>query len=464
MADLDLGTFIFVFIATIILVLINAFFVAAEFALVSVRPSKVEELIKKTGSRRAKAVKKAIENQDEVISATQLGITMASLGLGYLTGAFIEPIVETFFEDLGIIALLGGLAIGATLAFALTTYMHVVLGELAPKSVALQYPARTSLWVAQPLHWFAMLFKPVIWFFNQTGWFVLALFGVRPIMGHRNVHSEAELKHIISQSSEAGILDERETEILKRTFDLPDTQVRMLMTPKPDMISISLSDSFPDIVSTVKNCGHSRIPVYDGKGEDIIGFLYVKDLLEYLHLSLDQEMTFADEKIDIAELLRDADFVPETMKADRLLELFQTNKRHSAIVVDEFGEIVGLITLEDILELLVGDIKDEYDIEPAEITPLNSITGEMKVNGQTSLDDFNEYFKTELSSEISVTIGGLIIERLGRIPAQNESLRLQDLVFTIEEVTKARIVTINVQKFGDGVETSETISEDSDNK
>ncbi len=456
MADFDLIGFIFILFIALILVLLNGFFVAAEFALVSVRPSKVEEIIKTTGSRRAKAVQKAIDNQDEVISATQLGITIASLSLGFLAGIlehqFLGPVIDGFIDGIEFLAILGTIAVGAIVAFALTTYMHVVLGELAPKSVALQYPLKTSLWVASPLRWFAKIFKPVIWFFNQTGWLVLKVFGIKPLVGHRDIHSEAELKMLISQSSKAGILEERETAILKRTFDLPDTQVRSLMKSRRDMVTISIDDDFTDIIKVVNESGHSRFPVFDENHEKIIGFLYAKDLLNYLELSLDKGSIEYQNEIDISELLRDVDYIPETMRADRLLGFFQNNKRHSAIVVDEFGELVGLITLEDILELLVGDIQDIYDIEPAEIVPSIANDGEMVANGQTSLDDFNEYFKVDLSSDHSVTIGGLIIEKLGRIPEAKEIFKIQGLVFTVNEATKSRIISLRVHPISDDSE------------
>ncbi len=454
MSDFDIIGFIFALILAFLLVLMNAFFVAAEFALVSVRPSRIEELVRKTGSRRAKAVQLAIKNQDEVISATQLGITMASLALGFLAGASIEPVVESLFEalgfityldELGVLVLLGGLSLGALLAFSMTTYMHVVLGELAPKSVALQYPERTSLWVAKPLHWFAVIFKPIIWLFNQTGWLILALFGVRPLVGHRSVHSEDELKLLITQSEKAGILEESETAILKRTFDLPDTQVRMIMTPRYDIRTISITDDFEDIVKTVNDSGHSRFPVFDESREKIVGFLYAKDLLNYLELFLDStEINQKKELVDISQLLRETDYVPETMRADLLLERLQNTKRHSAIVVDEFGEVVGLITLEDILELLVGDIQDEYDYEPAEITTSDENKGESKVSGQTSLDDFNDYFNTNFQSDISVTIGGFIQEKLGRLPIEKEVFKIDDNVFTVDEMSELRIESLLV--------------------
>ncbi len=460
MADFDLIGFILILMIALILVLINAFFVAAEFALVSVRPSKVEELVRQTGSRRAKAVKKAIENRDEVISATQLGITMASLALGFLAGSYIEPVIELFFHDLGLLAIFGGLAIGGIFAYAITTYMHVVLGELAPKSIALQYPVNTSLWIAQPLHWFTFVFKPVIWFFNQTGWLVLALFGIKPMVGHRSIHSEEELKLLISQSSRAGILEESETTILKKTFDLPDTQVRMIMTPRRELFTISISDEFQDIIKAINQSGHSRIPVFDENNDYVVGFLYVKDLLGYMELALEKDENFIDAEVKISELLREVEFVPETMRADRMLTKFQEKRVHSAMVVDEYGEVVGLITLEDILELLVGDIQDEYDSEPDEITPLEGGNGDSKVNGQTSLDEFNEYFGTNLSSDISVTIGGLVIEKIDRIPIKNEIIKVGKLIFKVEEVTPLRIVHLRVSHAPEEVDETKNPSND----
>ncbi len=458
MAEFDLLGFIFILLLALFLVLINGFFVAAEFALVSVRPSKVEELIQKTGSRRAKAVQKAIENQDEVISATQLGITMASLALGFLAGSYIDPVIELFFHDLDFLAVFSGLALGGIFAYAMTTYMHVVIGELAPKSIALQYPAKTSLWIAQPLHWFTSLFRPIIWFFNKTGWLVLAIFGIKPLVGHRSIHSEDELKLLISQSSTAGILEEQETAILRRTFDLPDTQVRMIMAPRRDMVTISMTDDFANIVKKVNKSGHSRFPVFDSAHESVLGFLYAKDLLEYVELAFEKDIKFEDtlEDINITELLREADIVPETMRADRMLTTFQERKRHCSVVVDEYGGVVGLITLEDILELLVGDIQDEYDIEPKEIIPVGGgLNGESNVNGQTSIDDFNDYFKTNLDSDISVTIGGLIIEKMGRIPIENEKIRVENLIFSVVEVTKLRIVSLLVSKAPEETDTPE---------
>jgi CBS domain containing-hemolysin-like protein len=467
MAEIDLIEAFFYIIIAFLLVLLNGFFVAAEFALVSVRPSKIEEILRKNPKNsRAKAVKQAIIHQDEIISATQLGITMASLALGFVGGLFLEPFIEELFHGIKIAGVLIGIAFGGIIAYAIVTYMHVVIGELVPKSVALQYKERTSLWVAKPLHWFAWLFTPIIKLFNGTGWLILRLFGMEPIAGHQAVHSEDELKLIISQSSKAGILDERETAILNRAFDLPDTQVRALMTPITDLTTINITDDFKEVIRIITQTGHSRFPVYGEAHEKIIGFLYAKDLLNYMLQLL--EANGFDLKNgstpDINEILREVDYVPETMRASLLLEKFQASRRQVAIVVDEFGSLAGLVSLEDVLELLVGDIQDEYDTEPVEITQLSEREGVSQVSGQISLDDFNKYFQSDFDSEISVTIGGLITERLGRIPDENEVIKMSGLEVTISEISDYRIQTILVDgKFKRDHEEEkeeETLSED----
>ncbi|MFX0151826.1 MAG: hemolysin family protein, partial [Candidatus Hodarchaeota archaeon] len=238
----------------------------------------------------------------------------------------------------------------------------------------------------------------------------------------------------------------------------PDTQVRMIMTPRPDMVTVTITDDFHSLIETVTNSGHSRFPVFDENRENIIGFLYAKDLLNYMGLVDKPDSDLHDARFNISELLREADYVPETMRADLILEDFQNNKRHSAVVVDEFGEVVGLITLEDILELLVGDIQDEYDFEPIEIIPTNASNGELRVSGQTSLDDFNTYFKTNLTSDISVTIGGFVLEKLGRPPKEKEVIKFKDLIFAVEEVAGSRIMSLLVHVKGVDLEQSSKLS------
>jgi CBS domain containing-hemolysin-like protein len=408
-----------------------------------VRRSKIEELA--TKSSRAKAVLKALENQDTIISATQLGITLSSLALGFVAGSIFEPGIEefmiTYFPYLAhpeIFSIVIPISVGAIIAIGLTTYAHVVLGELVFKSVALQYPDATSMWVAKPLSLFTKIAYPLIWGFNWTAWVILKLFGVKQVSGFHNVHSEDELKLIINQSQKAGILDQHETEILSRAFDLPDTTVREIMTPRTELVMISINGTFREILEQVIESGH--FPVYEGNQDKIIGFIYAKDILQYFKLALESkdQINFNP---DLKVILREPDFVPETMKADKLLEMFQTSKRQVAVVVTEFGGVSGLISLEDVLELLVGDIQDEYDLEPPDV--LKTENGDI-INGQMSIDDFNEYYNTEFESEHSVTLGGFIIEKIGKIPEENETITLNQFSITVQKISDHRILELLV--------------------
>lgn len=429
---------IFLFVS-VLFILFNGFFVAAEFALVGVRRSKIEELA--TRSSRAKAVLKALEHQDIIISATQLGVTFSSLSLGFLAGSYFEPLLDQYFRDFSFLPPNTASLIGGIVAISITSYFQVVLGELVFKSVALQYPDGTALWVAKPLSFFTKLAYPVIKLFNGTAWLVLKVFGVQPMSNLHNVHSEDELKLIISQSQKAGILEKHETEILSRAFDLPDTTVREIMTPRTELVILSISDSFKTILEQVIESGHSRFPVYEESPDKIIGFIYAKDILQYFKRAL-QHNQENDFNPDLRVILRETDFIPETMKADKLLEMFQSSKRQVAVVVNEFGGVAGLISLEDVLELLVGDIQDEYDIEPPDI--LATDNGDV-INAQMSLDDFNEHYHTEYESEFSVSIGGFIIEKFGRIPLEKETITVDCFLITVQKVSDHRLLELLVK-------------------
>ncbi len=433
--------------ASILFILVNGFFVAAEFALVAVRRSKIEELA--TRSSRAKAVLKALEHQDLIISATQLGITFASLSLGYIAGTYFEPQIDGLISGFGIFPRNTAGILGGIIAIALTSYLQVVLGELVFKSIALQYPDNTALWVAKPLSWFTKITLPIIKLFNATAWLVLKIFGVTQISGLHNVHSEDELKLIINQSQKAGILEKHETEILSRAFDLPDTTVREIMTPRTELVILSIDDTFKRILEQVIESGHSRFPVYEGNPDKIIGFIYAKDILQYFSKALGHTQDH-DFNPELRSILREPDFIPETMKADKLLEMFQSSKRQVAVVVNEFGGVAGLISLEDVLELLVGDIQDEYDLEPPDI--LTTDDGDI-INAQMSLDDFNEHYETEFESEHSISLGGFIIEKFGQIPEENETTNVDNFQITVQKVIDHRILELLVKRIPQTIDT-----------
>jgi CBS domain containing-hemolysin-like protein len=437
-----LEEYIILFIVIILLVLANAFFVASEFALVSVRQSRIDEMIN-NGNKRAKTVKRVSERQDDVISATQLGITLASLALGWVG----EVALESFLVRLNLDNIFGPgttFGVSAVLAFLAITYMHVVLGELAPKSVALQHPEATSMWVARPMEIFTKLTRPAILLFNGTAWFILRFFGVKPIVG-KVPHSEDELKLLISQSEEAGLLETQESNILQKTFDLPDTMIREIMTPRVELVSISVEEPFDNIVKLVRDSGHSRIPVYEEERDNIIGLLYAKDLLKFYvaHLESVNGNPHVEDP-NVRDIIRKPDFVPETMLAHKLLNQFQSSKRQVAVVTNEFGGVEGVVSLEDILEQLVGDIQDEYDSEPPEIIQMDENSSE--VNAQTSLEDFNDHFDTKFESEQSVTIGGYLVEQIGELPEEQETYQLENIVFKVAKKNGFRIESLIVNK------------------
>ena len=432
-------------ISIIGLVALNGFFVLAEFSLVSVRPTRIDELVA-NGSHRAKVVKKLIDRQDDVISATQLGITIASLGLGWVGEQSIEMILAPFLGHSTT-----AIAVSAGLAFALRAYMHVVLGEIAPKSVALQSSESAALWVARPMQIFTFVSKPVLFFFNGTGWLFLSLFGVKPAIGRRGtVHSEDELKLLISQSETAGVLDRRESRILKRTFDLPDTFVKEIMTQFSEIESISIAKGFAEIVKYVKESGRSRVPIYEGETDNIIGVLYAKDLLIHFSDFLQGDSwTPGISDPDLRSILREPDYVPDTMKVIALLTQFQNSKKHVALVVDEFGEIIGLVSLEDVLEVLVGPISDEYDVD---VQDFFATKDGVSVNPQISLHEFNQYFNTNFESTNSLTIAGFLMERVGRLPREGEVFNVEGQTFFISQTEGAKIAGLVVRR----IQTSET--------
>ena len=442
MQDYNISEFIIRILIILLLIGINAFFVTAEISLSSIRPSRVDELIS-NGSRRAKAAKKLISNKESLLSATQFGITLASLALGWVG----ESTVADMLSPLNLDAIIPGFTFGisALLAFLFITFLHVVLGVIAPNNIALNHSEKSSLWIAKPMEWFITLTNPVVKFFNFTASTSLRVFGFKPATSSQIAHSEDELKVLITQSEAAGIISEQESDILQRAFDLPDTLVREIMTPRIELELVSLNDDFYSILRTVKESGHSRLPVYADSRDNIVGVLYGRDLLTFFSELLDKGINLKKEKPDVRKILHKVDYIPETMPAHKLLSQFQNSKRQIAIVINEFGGVEGLVSLEDVLEVLVGDIQDEYDTETPEIVSMS--TGISEVSAQTSLEEFNEYFGTNFESEESVTIGGYLTERIGRIPEIGEVFIMNNsLSFQVIKKDGFRLETLQVTK------------------
>ena len=418
------------------MVCINAICVLAEFGIVSIRPSKIEEALQQ-GNKEASIVKKIKEGQDDFISAAQLGITASSIALGWVGENTLELVFPvTQYPELVYIIIIG-------ISFLFITYFQIVLGELIPKNIAIQFHDRIMYPLTKPLALFARIVKPVIILFNGTAWLVLSLFGIKPTKQLQHHYSEEELKLLITESTNAGVLNAQECDNLKRTFDLPDTAIKEFLTPRSDMITMALDQNFRSILNTVLTSNHSRFPVYNKETDSIIGILYAKDLLGYFQECLEIEDPKNEiEKINIKDLVREVDYVPETMRAHKLLLQFQTSKRQIAIVTNEFGGIEGLVTIEDVLELLVGDIQDEYEKNIEEVIPQPN--NSYNVNAQMFLDDFNDYFNTNYSSDESITIGGYLIEKIGEIPNEGEEFNIPPLKIIVSKKGQHRLEILNV--------------------
>ena len=392
-------------IAVGLLVLANAFFVASEFALVSVRRTRIEELLAQ-GNNKAEWVKRALEDPDRFIAATQLGITLASLGLGWIgepaLGKLLQPLINLF--PAGIEDELSH-TFSAGLAFALITILHVVIGELMPKSIALQNPERTSLIVAQPTLWTVRLMAPAIWVLNGFGNWLLKMLGFEPASAHEMVHSAEELKMLASASAVSGLVNNTEEEMLHAVFDFGDMLVRHIMVPRTELIAVKAEASLEEMIEISMQHRFTKYPVYEQNLDQVLGVVHLKDIVNALHGKDKSAKTAQD-------LMRDAFFIPETAKLDALLNHFRARKLHIAIVLDEYGGTAGVVTLEDLLEEIVGEVSDPFDAEP-EIQTLPD--GSSSIDGLTLMDEVNEHFNLQLTDTNYDTIAGYMLGQLGRM-------------------------------------------------
>jgi len=420
--------------AVFLLVLANGFFVAAEFALVSVRRTRIAELITQ-GNRTARWVKRAIDDPDRFIAATQLGITLASLGLGWIgepaLGHLLQPIIELFPTELESEV---SHSISAGFAFAIITFLHVVVGELAPKSIALQNPERTSLFVAQPTVWTEWIFKPAIWLLNGTGNLLLRILGVQPASAHELVHSPEELKMLASASAESGIVKDTEEEMIHAVFEFGDMLVRHVMIPRTEMIAVPVESTVDEMIQVAIQYPFTKFPVYETSLDQVVGIVHLKDLVRARHSNQEEAFSARD-------LMREAIFIPETARLDDLLNRFRARKRHIAIVLDEYGGTAGAVTLEDLLEEIVGEVSDPFDTEP-EIQSLPD--GSSSIDGLTLIDEVNEHFNLNLSDPHYDTIAGYLLGKLGRLAHVGDTIELDSVELRVTAMDGLRIARISL--------------------
>ena len=425
---------------TLLLVLANAFFVAAEFAIVKVRASQIELLVQ-SGSRTAKMGQHLISHLDASLSTIQLGITLASLGLGWIG----EPIVaKLIIEVMRLVGLEAdpelAHSIALPVAFILITFLLIVFGELAPKALAIQHSQSTTLAVAFPLWFFYLIFSPAIVALNWTANQVLRLFGIRPASEAEHSHSGEELRFLLEQGREGGTIEQEEHELIENVFEFGETTVREIMVPRTSIAAIEVTSSRSALVNLLVEGGYSRIPVYEDSLDNIIGVVHAKDLITLMeHRDL----------IILRDLLRPAFFVPETKPIDDLLREFQRRKVHIAMVVDEFGSTAGLVTMEDVLEELVGEIQDEHDSENHDIEKVSDQT--YIINAALSISDVNDHINEfELPEGNDYTsVGGFINKWLGRIPEVNEIFEYDTLRMTVLKTDNHHVAQVKIEKLSD---------------
>ncbi|ERJ60504.1 hemolysin family protein [Sphingobacterium paucimobilis] len=430
---------------TIFLVFANGFFVAAEFAIVKVRASQIE-LQAKSGSNVAKIAKNITEHLDKYLAATQLGITLASLGLGWKGEAVMTQLVTQLFAYLQVDASQGWAKwAGFAIAFGTITFLHVVLGELAPKSIAIQKPVATTMKVAIPLRIFSWALMPLIYVFNGFANFLLRLVGIQP-NPNDSTHSSEELQYLLEKGKESGALNTSEHELIKNVFDFNERIVKNIMVPRTKIVAVEIDDSAEEFINTVTEEGYSRIPIYDDNIDQIVGVVHTKDILPLLVKGKD---------VVLKNIMRKPYFIPETKKINDLMTEFQLKRIQIAFVLDEFGGTAGMVTLEDIVEELVGEIQDEYDEETPVVERISET--EYMVDAGASVHDSNGYLPLELpeSSDYD-TIAGLVSHVFEKIPDVGESTEEFGYVFTIMKKTQQNIEYVKL-------DLVETADDDNDN-
>lgn len=413
----------------ILLVLLNGFFVAAEFALVKVRPTQIEPLVT-DGNRRAGVVRHMLKHLDAYLSATQLGITLASLGLGWVgEPAFawiIRPLISPFAGDNSQLVH----SISITVSFLVITMLHIVLGEQAPKTIAIRKAESTSLLIAFPLFLFYKVTYPAIWLLNHAANALLKLIGVAPADEAEMAHDEEELRLLLS-SGNAAQLSGQKREQLDNIFELSHRMARQIMLPRQDVIYLSTSQTLAENLRIARRSGHTRFPLCEGDLDHVIGLIHIKDIFHR-----DRNLR------SLQEIAREISFVPETLELDRLLKRMRTERFHLAAVIDEYGGVSGVVTLEDVIEEIVGSIQDEFDVEKPEIQSQGD--GVYRVSGGMLVEDLEEALKVELSDRDEDTIGGVVLSELGRNPAVGDRVEVGPVSIEVLEVMHNRINTVSV--------------------
>jgi CBS domain containing-hemolysin-like protein len=434
--DPHLSSFLNLFLA-LVLVGLNGFFVAAEFALVRVRESRILQL-EQEGSARARVVHDALRDLDANLSVCQVGITVASLGLGWVGEPAVSHLIAPLLEAVGITSERVVSIIAVALGFAVITYAHLVFGEQAPKYFSIQKAEGTSLWISRPLSLFMFLFRPLVWLVNASTNFVLRPWGIR--LGEQmEAHSEEELRIMISSAVSSGELEPEEQDYLNNVFDFGDTVAREIMVPRPDIEALPHDAPLSELAEKAAFGRYTRYPVYEGDLDHILGAVHIKDLFRVAKEGA--------ENFDIRGIIRDCLVVPENKPIEQILREFQQRKLQMAIVIDEWGSVEGLITIEDILEEIVGEIQDEFDEGEATIEEIGD--GVYAVDGRIPITEVNEYFDLDLPHEDFDTIGGFVLGALGRPPEPEDTVEADGVSLRVKSVDGPRVSMLTLRRIAD---------------
>ena len=421
-----------------ILILLNGLFVAAEFAIVSAPRTRIAQLAEDGGKSAQHVLKILLEPmlQNRYIATAQVGITVVSLALGaYGEGVLAEWILH-LLEDTSIMAEALAHTVATVIAVGVLTYLHVVIGEMIPKTLALQSSERTVLALARPMAVIEIIFFPAVWLLNAIGNRLVRMLGVPPAGEKERLFTPDELEYIVEESMEGGMLDSATQLFIENIFDLPQRTVEQVMTPRTQVVGIPITADVTTVIRFICETRKTRYPVYRDNLDQITGILHIKDFARFQSES-------PGKPLDLEKLTRPATFIPENLVLDRMLLRFQKERLQLAIVIDEFGGMAGVVSQEDLIEEVVGEIQDEFD---REIQPIEIVSdGVLRVRGDLILDELNQLYDIEFGDTEAYTVGGLVMELLGRIPQPNDTVALNDIVFEVESTERLAVQSVIVR-------------------
>jgi putative hemolysin len=429
-------TWLVVLTTVIILIGFNALYVAAEFATISARRSRVVFLAEEEENRAAQLLLPFIEDVqqlDTYVAACQIGITVSSLVLGFYGQATISSALAPYLVQLGGVSDIAAASIAATVVLAFLTTLQVVMGELVPKNIGIRYPEQLAMLTVRPLRWSLFLFRPLIWFFNGSGQLILRLFGITTSTAHVHIHAPEEILMLVEESGAGGLLDREERRLLENTLRLRGLVARQVMIPRTRMFTASVNESVNDLLVILAESPYSRLPLYEDSIDNIVGLIHLKDLFCL------QQQTSAQ---SVRSVMRKIRFVFENTPADEVFVTLQNQRYNMAIVLDEYGGTAGMVTLEDLVEEIFGELQDEFDVE----LPVIQVRSDNRivVRGDTLISDLNDWLDLYLDNAEVDTIGGLVLNEIGRVPEARDEIVIGDLTLRVDEMDGNAIRTISL--------------------